>query len=305
MDPQLTQNELSFRDLSRVLLNRWRLMAMVMASVFLFSVIYLHLITYRYTAVLQVTPTQSQSGSSQLSGLASIAGINLSQGQSVAPFVLYTENARSRAVAARLTENLELMKVVFGDQWNPNKEQWQAPDGIVQSIMTLIKRALGIPIRPWQPPGPADMERYLRENVALSTDISDPIATFVFRHPDPQFAKRFLEEVHATSDKVVRERTLERTRKYIGYLSEKLGAVSVAEHRQALAESLAEQERVNMMASSDVDFAAEPFGEAAVSAAPNSPNPWLVLGLALFVGVLMGGLSIAVVEYLSVRKSGI
>jgi len=75
----------------------------VLATV-LVAIIYLHSATYLYTAELDVTPVQSSASNvggklGGLSGLASLAGVNLPQNSGEAQFELYVEGIQSRSVA--------------------------------------------------------------------------------------------------------------------------------------------------------------------------------------------------------------
>ena len=74
-------------------------------------------------------------------------------------------------------------------------------------------------------------------------------------------------------------------------LSAQLGKVTIAEHREALAQTLSEQEKQRMAASSSAPYAAEPFGNATASPRPTSPRPILVLAASLMAGLLLGTLA--------------
>ena len=58
--------------------------------------------------------------------------------------------------------------------------------------------------------------------------------------------------------------------------------------RQALHDILAEQEKRRMVASSNLPFAAEPFGAPTVSVKATSPRPLLLIFTSLVLGIVLG-----------------
>lgn len=253
----------------------------------------LHLMTYKYRAELTVTPAQSGSEGlaaklGGLGGLASLAGVNLPQGSSALAFSLYTQGVDSRSLADAMSMHTDLMKVVFEREWNQEANRWQAPAGIVPNTARTLKTVLGISVSDWTPPGGARLQEYLKEHVSVSEDANMPFAVLSFEHEDPAFAVRFLNTVNAELDALLRKRALARANGNIAYLSEQLSKVTIAEHREAIAAALTEQEKQRMAASSSAPYAADPFGEAATPPRPTSPKPiFLLVGGSVF-GFLIG-----------------
>ena len=84
-------DEIDLRELANTLwLGRYTILSAIGVGL-LVSVIYLHMASYTYTATLTLVPTQSQAQSpaSHFAGLASLAGINLGQDESISPFMEY------------------------------------------------------------------------------------------------------------------------------------------------------------------------------------------------------------------------
>lgn len=297
----MSKIELNFSDLFGII---WKRKSMVFGTIFatLFgAIVFLHLTTFQYTAFVKTTPTQPENSAGQIQGLATLAGIGMSQDAGISPFTLYVNILRSRQVAILLTHDKRIMQTVFADQWDRNAGQWFEPKSMAKSLSKRIKSLIGVPTYQWTPPSAELMESYLAENLLASKDINDPIVTLTFRHPDAEFARYFLKRVHESADQLVRARTLERTEKYIEYLSAKLNTITVAEHRQAIVESLISQERTSMMAGSGVNYAAEAIGQVAVSEHPNSPAAMLILFVAMFFGGFASLVLALFLEYRSMK----
>src|SRR3546814_15930359 len=82
---------------------------------------------------------------SSMSGLASIAGIDIPGSEVVSPFTLYREGLHSRQVATTLAANPELMKVAFADQWDAAAGKWREPGGIRRTLVNGAKSLMGFP----------------------------------------------------------------------------------------------------------------------------------------------------------------
>lgn len=282
--------ELSFSDLARIALENKTILLTAVSIPFLLALVYLKFATYYYSAEIRLTPVQqsSQGLDSQIAGLASMAGISLSQDQSVQPFTLFIEGVQSRQTALELSQNQAIMQTLFANQWNAEQQAWVEPSGILYFTAKIVKAILGSGSLEWNPPGAAELEEYLRKNVRVEQRPGEPIASIRFSHPDPEFALVFLDKTQTAADEFLRRRTLIRADQYILYLTKQMETVTVAEHRLAAAMAFSEQEKLRMMANSGLPFAAEPFGPIAVSSRPTSPAPMVVLLASIMFGFLTG-----------------
>ena len=256
----------------------------------LVAAIYLHMATYQHTVSLRVTPAGNSRPSlpGGLGGLASLAGVNLPSDSSQTSFELYLQGYYSREAADRLARDQKLMQAIFPREWSVSRQEWMEPKGIVRTIAQPIKSLLGIPARRWSPPAGARLQEFLDKNVNTSRNRDSDIVVISIDMEDPQLGSRLLWQLHKTIDEALRLRTLDRSSEYIDYLSNKLRTVTVDEYRQALVQTMAEQEKMRMMASSNLPFAAEPFGAPSASILPTKPNPPLVLLIGFLLGTLIG-----------------
>ena len=285
---------LNMEDLFRLLWRRKLVLVAAVAACVVAALLYLHFATYRYTAVLQVVPAQTDSGRmpSGVAGLASLVGVSLPGSQAAASFGLYQESLTGRTVADVISRDQQLMKKIFPSRWDTNTNQWKLEKGPVGQAADSIKAVLGIPVYPPAAVNAEDLQRFIAANLRIKENERRSILTLEFRHAEPEIATTMLLRLHATADSLLRERVLLRSSSYINYIEKKLGVVTVAEHRLALAQMLSEQEQVQMVASSGLPFAASPFGETSVSARPTDPNPAFVLAISVVTGLFVGFLLI-------------
>lgn len=254
---------------------------------------YLHIAVYKYTASLQVTPAQQNAtdrGSSLpsgLGGLASLAGINVPSTGGTLQFNLYLESLKTREVADEVAKNQALMRIMFDSEWDEETQSFQRRgSGIASAILSAV---FGMPPTVWTPPNGARVQSLLREKLIIDTDPKkNYLATISFDDRNPEYAIAVLGAVNEAADGLLRRKSLVRAQVYIAYLSRQLSTTTVAEVREAITQSLGEQEKYLMMASSAAPFAAQPFAGPVASMRPTSPQPFQIVGVAIGAGIMLG-----------------
>lgn len=148
----------------------------------------------------------------------------------------------------------------------------------------------------WTPPTAQDLRIFMGKNISIVEDKEKSKLTITFAHSDPRFAAYFLALANHETDEFLRSAALTRATAYIRYLERRLAHVAVAEYRQSLAEALATYEKSRMMASSNVPFAAEKFGNIWVSPMPTEPSPFLVLVLSITVALICWAVAVLLIK---------
>lgn len=293
-EPRSTGDDIS---IARLLVMIWQRRAIFLVGFLLpiiLALIYLHVATYKYRAELGLAPPQTASGGSagalggNLGGLAALAGVNVGSQSGGLNFQLYKDALYERETAVELVAEPWLMHGVFYSEWNAESRSWRQPTGIVPSAKHLVFAILGTPDEEWSIPDAARLQEFIAKNVSVSTSTKSPVMRLSMMHRDAHFAVRFLDATHAVIDSGLRHRLLNRTTQNIRYLSDQLARTQLAEHRQALATMLGEQERLRMTASSTVAFAAEPLSAASATRLPETPNGPIVMAIAVVAGVAFG-----------------
>ena len=284
--------------LARLWRRRWWLFAVTFVALVLGSV-FLHLSTPRYTSSLVVTPTDENAShnlASQFGGLASLAGVSLPLGGS-SPFSLYAGGVFNRDTAERIAKDPALLHGAFPKEWNASTQQWQQPPSSIRPLVIAVKQVIGVPIVPWTAPDAVRMQEFIARKIKVEEPAKKAIIVLRTEQAQPVYGEALLKAVQQAVDAQLRERALARTEQNIAYLTQKLATVTLAEHRQALANGLAEAERASMAANSTVPFAGEAFGQVSTSRLPTSPQPVLTLLIAAMLGLIIGSvLALAIAE---------
>ena len=277
------------RLFSLAMMHKWVIVGTFVATI-VAAIVFLNVAKYKYTVEYQVTPTDSTGGSllGGLGGLASLAGVNLPGKSDASPFGLYLENLQNRSVAAQISHDAAIMHGAFPTQWDPVLKRWHKPDSVISGVSNGVRSALGIPVYGWKPPGPAELQKFIKDNVTIAEVPKKSIGYVTIDHEDPVFAARLLAAMHEASDAELRRRALARSTAYIDYIGRQLPLVTIAEQRAALAKALSDQEKQRMMASADVPFAADLFSPISASPRPTTPKPVLVLAVAAGLGLVLG-----------------
>lgn len=276
---------LEFLIRSRRALIAGAVVGIVMASV------YAHFAARVYEVSLTVTPTAQNATTSlkSLGNLGSMLGIANPLAGRNDPFDFYLAGLNARVTMERLAKDQTLMHALFPQEWSQESQTWHPRRSPVRALARGIAEFAGFPLRPWTPPDAARLQEYVKKNVAVDSDKKTRLTVISIRSDHPETASRLLYGLHQAIDGYLRDRTMVRATNYIDYINRELTKVTVAEYRQALIDTASEQEKLRMAASSNLPFAAEPFGGSEVSARPVSPNLPLLWVLGAILGAATGG----------------
>jgi hypothetical protein len=150
-----------------------------------------------------------------------------------------------------------------------------------------MKWVLGIYLAPWQPPDSVRVEEYLDANIGVSRSLTTPVVDVYISTLDKQFGVDLLTALNDSVDGILRRRTLQRATGYIAYLNERIAQATVVEYRESLAETIVQQEKIRMAASSGSPYAADIFSRPTASRMPTSPNATLILTLGVMLGAFV------------------
>ena len=281
--------EVALGDVLSLLRAGWWQIGAACALFLLLAMLYLSVADRRYESSLAITPVAGSAGlPSGIGGLASIAGIRVPGSDAQTQFELFLEGLTTRESAERIVaRHRDLLPRMFPGEWNADARQWEQPTGAVPNTVRAVKGLLGMDTS-YRAPDGARVQQWLKREIAISKARDQRLTVVSLVTRDPDFGRALLAALHREGDNLLRERAVERANDYVAYLSGKLGEVTVADYRQTLVDALAEQEKTRMMASSDLPFAADPFGPPSTPDRPASPQPILTLAGAIILGLLTG-----------------
>lgn len=259
----------------RIIRLKWRLVAAMTLLCLVLGITYALLSTRIYRATVLVSSVATESGpgqlsgiASQFSGLAALAGVNLSQSGSSKDESLAI--LTSPGFVIDFVESRNLRAKLFADRWNTESGDWLDPAEI---------------------PSPYDAYIYFVERV-LQVD-EDP-ATGIIRLNvfwiDPHEAADWANDLIATLNEKMRARAIDEANQSIEFLTAELDKIELTQIRQGVFELIQERIGHAMMAQVRKEFAFTVLDSAIPpdEDRPERPNKIMIVGASLIIGVLIG-----------------
>ena len=146
------------------------------------------------------------------------------------------------------------------------------------------------------------MKKLLKKFLFQPDKLSN-ITTVSLKSVNPDFGIKLLKKVHKIADDELKNRSLKRTSDYISFLNDQLLKTTKQDQRLSLISTLAEQQRSRMIASSDLSYAAELFGNLYQSNSPTEPRIRNKILIYFSIGFFLG-LFISILKYfIKINKS--
>jgi len=309
--PYEPDDEIDLRELFSRLWNAKWLIAAVTAAVTAAAVTVALLLPNQYEASALLAPNaREQDGmmnrlSQRFGGLASMAGVDLPQGEGVSPTVLAMETLQSRAFLTDFIRRHELEVPLLAAQgWDEETGEW------------LIDREIYDPesgewvreVEPGRSPEPTDWELYkaMSEQV-LSVEQSQEsgLVTVSVELTSPVAAKRWVDWLVAELNAHMREQAIREAEESISYLRDQAEGTPLAEMRSVFFSLIEQQTQRRMLAEVRDEFAFKTVDPAVVPEELASPNRPLIAVLGMVLGGMLG-VFVALVRgaYRSERTAG-
>lgn len=297
------------RGVVRTLRTGWRWLLGGWVGGLALAVAALWLVTPAYTAAMVIGPTARVGSAAMgarvptLNGRDSAGVAEPGAGdESLSDFARYLELFGSGPVADRLAADPAILRALFAERWDAEAERWRPPPGLFPTVKRALLAMVGR--EDWVEPDGDRVARALRDRLVVDMLRSGPMRRITFRHADRAIAVELLGRIAAATDAHLRAEAARRSAAQIAHIKLRLGAVTVAEHRQALSDLLLDQERVAMMIGVDLPFAADMIQPPAAATLPDWPNPAVVIPLAGLVGLVAAGFALSVSHALRERTTG-
>jgi uncharacterized protein involved in exopolysaccharide biosynthesis len=261
---------ISLFDVWRILSRyRWMILAITGSGV-LAAALAAALMTPMYRAELVLAPVTSNEDSGRysaqlekFSGIAALAGVNLSQHSSRKNEAIAT--LESRLLTEQFIEDEELLPVLFHDLWDQEQGDWSVDD-------------------PDDRPTLWDAYELFDEDVRrISEDKRSGLVVLSIEWEDPELAARWGNELVRRVNEMLRERTAHESQKAIGFLQQQLKQVSAVELEQVLHRLIESEMKEIILANINEEFAFRVIDPAAPPGEAFRPRwaPMLAIGAAL------------------------
>lgn len=263
---------------------------------FLIALAVLNLVPPEHTATIVIGPT-SISGPAAMGVRAPIDrqnATNLAEhpagSEEVSDFVRYLHLLTSRTVARRLLADTVLVHGLFEDRWDPVSQTWHLPASPVSRVYRLILALAGR--ESWVEPDADALTLQLNRTLMVESVGTGALRRIRFRHADPAFARYLLSKVAAAADDQLREEARHRLETQIAYIRGQLATVVAAEHRRALVDLQADQERMLLLIGMDLPFAADVVEAPSAPVLPDWPSAPILLAALTAAGVALAAFAV-------------
>lgn len=295
----------TLRRLTYRIMARWKVATIIIACSVLFCIVRLHFLQPSYTIRMQVVAAESgQTAPTDLGAGAALLGqFTGNAGGQQSNFELYLAGLQSYETARLLAQRPNIMHVMFASEWSERDKAWRQPASLSGKISGAIQRLFGIYVAPWQPPDAIRVEEYLQAGVGISRNILSPVVTITVQSGNQKFGVDLLNALHDDVDGNLRHRALDRVSGYVNYLNGLIGNATVVEYRQALAETIVQQEKMRMVAASGAPYAADLFTRPTSLRIPTWPNGRSLLFISILIGILLALAEAVLYDRVSVYRS--
>jgi LPS O-antigen subunit length determinant protein (WzzB/FepE family) len=285
-------DEIDLKDLALTLWRAKKLIAACVAGAIFLASAYLWIAERTYTVRYTFMPVATEDNQNKFSGfggLASLAGVSLPSGGTT-DFKTFQMLLQSEEAASYLLNDEGLLKRIFPAEWDETAQAFLEPSA---STLGMIKRGVktaltGSKNPDYMAPNAARLADWLVEAFAQSEDRDTGFLTLSSQTPDPGLMLDVMTATTKIADKIIRDRFVERGQESVDFYQSKIASARSREHREALAQLIAQEEQKLMLASNGSYFVAQPLTTPSVSLRPTSPKASLVLALSIVLGAFTG-----------------
>jgi len=221
--------------------------------------------------LVQVDSKSLPGGLSQLSGLASIAGVNLSRGDNQQPLAVL----KSKSLVASYIDSNNLVPVIFAENWDAKTGSWLLDDEKVPDILDTVSR----------------FDEDVRQ---ISDDKKTGLITLRVVWHDPETAARWANELVQAANARLRAQALADAERNVSYLQREIASTGVVTLQESLGKVLESEMQKLLLARGNEEFAFKIIDKATPPKKRYRPYRALVLLFSAFVGLLFASLAVYV-----------
>lgn len=256
--------------------------------------------TYKADAIL-ASANESKTGgiSSQLGGLASLAGISLGGGGTNSTAMALATLQSRQFINAFIHKHDLLVPLMAGEKWDPTQDTL-----IINSEMYNQQQQQWVrDVPPGRSAQPTDWEAYKAFNTALSVSNSKDtgLVTLSITHLSPTVAKQWVDLLVTELNSWIKNNSLNDTRRNISYLESQIENTQIAGMQSVFYQLIEEQTKNLMLAEVQDEFAFKIIDPAVVPEEKAGPKRALICVLAVLLGGMLGT-AIVLIRYAFAKK---
>ncbi len=247
-------------------------------------------VTPEYTASVVLLPVSTHGGSvdlgssaSELSGLASLAGINLNGANQVKTEAIAT--LESEILTEQYIRQHDLLPILFSHDWNAATRQWKTTD-------------------PQKVPTPWKANRRFKDVRAIDDDTKTGLITLTIRWKSPYLAAEWANGLVKLTNDYLRQRAIDEAERNIAYLSGEVSKTNIVEVKSAIYTLMESEIKNEMIARGRDEYALRVIDPAVPPEKMSFPRPVLWTAGAFLGGIFLGLLVNVLRETLADDPSG-
>lgn len=235
-----------------------------------------------YRSEITVTPTEhaqsSSISSSEIGGLASLAGISLGK-EGISPLTIAIAIMESRQFAKNFIQTNDMaVPLLAATDWNPASSELLFNEEIYDINTSTWTREVSPP----KSPEPTDFELYELYREALNIEVLDSgVVLISFEHLSPLLAAAWSQQIVKDINAVMREREAKIARNNIQFLQQQVDKAKSAELKTSMFALIQEQYEKMMLAEVNADFIFNIIDPAIAPEKRDSPNRSLIVIFAV------------------------
>lgn len=246
--------------------------------------------TYKADVVLASSNDGGKGGmaamASQFGGLASLAGINMGGGSTDnKAMALAVLNSR-QFINAFITKYQLLVPLMASEKWNQETGELQINPELYDSEKQVWIRE----VKANRSADPTDWEAFkqFKTLVAVAEAKDSGLVTLSITHLSPVIAQQWAELLVQELNAWMKNKSLNDTKRNIGYLNQQLEKTQVADMRSVFFQLIEEQTKNLMLAEVENEFAFQTIDPAVIPEEKAGPKRALICVLATLLGGMLG-----------------
>ncbi|OEE77722.1 Wzz/FepE/Etk N-terminal domain-containing protein [Vibrio genomosp. F6] len=289
-------------DLRELFVALWRGKWLIIVTTFVFAVGgVLYALsqpnTYKAEVVLASSSDGGKGGmaamAAQFGGLASLAGINLGGGSTDNKGMSLAVLNSRQFLNTFITKHNLLVPLMATTEWNEADNSL-----VIDPELYDVKTEQWVrEVKPGKSQTPTDWEAYkvFKKDILKSSESKDTgLVTLSVTHFSPVIAQQWAELLVQDLNAWMKEKSLNETKRNIGYLEQQLEKTNVSDMRTVFFQLIEEQTKNLMLAEVETEFAFKTVDPAVIPEEKAGPKRALICVLATLLGGMLGVAAILV-----------
>tara|TARA_B100000900_G_C20561066_1_gene708916 strand:+ start:660 stop:1580 length:921 start_codon:yes stop_codon:yes gene_type:complete len=281
-------DEIDLRELGQIIWQKKILIGILTTIFAFFSVVYsLYLPDIYKSSALLSPSSQDASASSSLgglSGLASIAGVNLSSGNISKSQIAIKRIQSHEFFSTYFLPNINLENLMAVKQWQPQKNIILYDAKLFNTDTNTWVRNVSFP-KKIKPSSQESFQKY-REILNIDEDPDTGLVYISIKHESPYIAKKWIDIIIYNINECMREIDKEDAQNSINFLSDSIKTTNSQSIKLVFSKLMENQMQTLMLASSNDAYVFKKINSPIVAEEKSEPNRALICIMGTILGAL-------------------